>query len=154
MSDEPGRSSSRVVTMKLAPVLTLLACVVLVGCATESSSDPGPAPINSGVQGVPIPESAVPEKSAFVSGDAWTVPDLSYDELRDWYEGEMPRGEDFKTWAWCDAGGLVGSNKDGDDGITLIYAKPPKRILAVALVKEDDPNPPAILIGVDNSGPC
>lgn len=140
--------------MRLAPVLTLLACVVLVGCAIESSSDPGPAPINSGVQGVPIPESAVPGKSAFVSGGAWTVPDITFDELRDWYAEQMPWGEDFTTWKWCGEGQWFGPIKYGDDGFTLIYSKGEKRILAVSLIPEDGSDPPAILIGVDNSGPC
>jgi len=139
--------------MKFAPVLVLIACLCFAGCeeSSESGATSSVPAMNSGVQGVPIPKSAEPVKNRPLLGDDWWfVPSMSFTELVDWYEVELPVGENFKQWQWCDVGGTRGS----PDGFSLIYSKGKNEIMAVTLVGPDDPDPPAVNVGVDNSGPC
>lgn len=100
---------------------------------------------DSGVEGVPVPESATA-----AGGELWTVPDVSYLELVAWYEERMPEGADFGRWGWCDTGGGEGVSA-GESNHAHIYSRGARGILAVAVTNDD---PPGIVIGADKSGPC
>lgn len=118
----------------LALVVALLA---VAGCAQDDGAEL--AGRDSGIHGVPIPSTAERD------GDAgWTVPGSSFEEVVEFYEREMPEGQDWRGWAWCDTGG-------GETIHAHIYARPGRRVLAVAITNDD---PPAIVIGADRSGPC
>jgi hypothetical protein len=138
--------------MRFAPLLVLSVCLglggVSAGCAEET------APVHkilvdrwklSGIAGVPVPGWEEPATRLRSEG-TWFVTNMSYDELIDWYQGRMPVGKDFNQWDWC----------EGRKG-NLLYSQGPKRILSVMVV-EDNEQPKeeslAVLIGIDESGPC
>lgn len=116
--------------------------------AGGGSSAP-PKPVPSGVEGVPVPEGAKLDKENSSGNDeTWLITNMTYDELKSWYEAEMPEGQDFKGWTWCDTGGGYG-------GHAHIYSRGARDILAVTTVQETvGNNPDAVLIGTDKSGPC
>lgn len=130
---------------RLLPVLIATA-LLLAGCEETTESNPAPRDFGkpSGVERVPVPSEAK-RIDSFIDDATFEVPGYSYDELRDWYAREMPDGIDWYRWQWCDIGGGPGV------GESLIYSQPPRRILAVAIVKDTTPG---IIIGTDNSGPC
>jgi hypothetical protein len=129
-----------------------IAALAVLGCGGDDDDDGGdggePAPklkaTSSGIEGVPIPSTAKP----YEVGDIWLVPGSTYDEVLAFYEEQMPEGQDFNGWPWCDTGG------DGDIH-AHIYARGAKDILNVTVSDDpEDKQPPNILIGVDKSGPC
>jgi hypothetical protein len=131
----------------LVGLVVLTVVSALAAPEEKESSEPAPeseptvASSERTPDGVPLPPGA--ER---VDEDQWKVPDFSYDEVVEFYEAELPEGEDFEGWAWCDTGGL-----DSDTIHAHIYSKPGNRILAVAMADDETPG---LNIGTDRSGPC
>ena len=94
---------------------------------------------SSGIEGVPIPVEA------WATGEGeWTV-DVAYDEVRAWYERQMPIGVNFTPWTWCEA------NTVGPEVLQRLYGRAgTNQMLSVLLGS----NPSRISIVVDESGPC
>jgi hypothetical protein len=72
------------------------------------------------------------------------VPGIGYEELVAWYRAEMPEGQDFGPWDWCE---VVAE----ESLYRQIYSQGPRGILGVAVIPQ---GPPAVVIGADQSGPC
>ncbi len=96
---------------------------------------------SSGIEGIPLPADATP-LPGFDGG--WNVPGSDYDTVVAFYEDRIPEGKDWRDWKWCDTGG-------GDTIHAHIYAKGRRDILNVTVA---DDNPPGVIIGTDESGPC
>lgn len=106
-------------------------------------------PKSSGIENMPIPESAetvnlVPSSSASAS-EEYEVPGATFDQLRAWYEQQLPEGHAFGQWTWCEK--FV-----SDTYSSKIYTKAGTARLLTVLVTAD--TPPGILVAVDDSGPC
>lgn len=125
-------------------VSTLALAAVVAACG--GGPDPLDPPSASGIEGVPVPNGA--QLRSDVSGPidaAYTVPGTTYSALVAWYQRNMPDGSAFGGWEWCDV-----SAHDTLHG--KIYHQPgTNRILGVTISSGD---PPGILIGHDDSGPC
>jgi hypothetical protein len=73
------------------------------------------------------------------------VPGATFDELRAWYERELPEGNAFGQWTWCEK--FVSSEYS-----QKTYAKTgTSQILTVIAATG---TPPGIVIAIDESGPC
>lgn len=132
---------------KLAPLLVGLVALAVTACEETTTTETPKASKSSGIELVKVPAEAVSAGSVFDDEDqkSYEVPGWTYDELRQWYAEEMPDGQDWQKWKWCDLGGGPAV------GEALIYSQKPRRILTVALVKDSTPG---VVIGTDNSGPC
>lgn len=97
-------------------------------------------PATEGPEGIPIPASA-----RAAGPNSYDVPGATFDQLRGWYEGKLPFGQPFGAWAWCE-------RLDRDTFSQWNYYHPGTSDLLGVVVLVDDP--PSILIGVDDSGPC
>jgi hypothetical protein len=147
-------------------LIAVLPVVLIAGCGdgggdstTDVTTRPRTAPQDSAtarvldtpqakkrtsrIEGVPIPPSV--KRIAHFSDendDALEVRGMTLEEVKAWYDQRMPKGADFRSWAWCDTGG-------SEEQPTRIYSKGDNRILAVSITDE-----PGLLIGTDRSGPC
>jgi hypothetical protein len=91
---------------------------------------------------IPLPGRAVPHET---SENGWTVPGMQLADVVAWYQREMPVGEPFGDWAWCEY-------HDGDLIKQRIYHRDGTPQLLFVILTAD--SPPGILIGRDGSGPC
>lgn len=125
---------------------TTALCKELTAVPAVSLSGAFDPPKSSAIEGVPIPQTAREEPSLAADGiGAYRVPAATFDELRAWYEQELPEGKPFGQWTWCEK--FVSS-----DISQKTYAKPgTTQILSVVV---GTGSPPGIDIGVDDSGPC
>jgi hypothetical protein len=57
----------------------------------------------------------------------------------------MPVGEEYGPWEWCEGG------SEESEIYYQIYSRGALDILSVSVTDDD---PPAVLIGADQSGPC
>lgn len=129
------------VQMKSRTLLLITTTMLAGGFAACDDDAPELTATDSGVEGVPIPESAEPHPEV---DTFWNVEGVRYDDLVAWYEDQMPEGEDFDGWEWCDTGG-------GETIHAHIYARGEQEILAVTVSADDRPS---VSIGTDESGPC
>ena len=95
---------------------------------------------------MPVPQSAVEDRS--LGGDrqiAYRVAGVTFEELSAWYERELPDGEPFGQWAWCD--GDISTVAHG-----RVYYRPGStRVLLVTVAGGEAPG---ILVAWDDSGSC
>lgn len=118
--------------MRLA--LGLVVAVLLAACGGGLSDAK-----SSGIENVPVPAEAQE-----TGAGEWTV-DAGYDELRAWYDRQMPVGVNFTPWEWCEA------NTVGPDVLQRLYGRvSDARMLSVMIGS----NPSRIIIQTDESGPC
>jgi len=97
------------------------------------------------LEGVPIPQTASSVLPVAPTTVSYRVSGQRFADLSAWYQVQLPQGQPFEAWAWCE---------ESDSGIShaRIYSMPgTTRVLAVTLVDDIDPG---IVIGVDDSGPC
>jgi hypothetical protein len=73
------------------------------------------------------------------------VPGAEYARLLAWYDVQLPSGRAWKDWQWCE---IV---RDATFVQRNYHVPGTRHILGVVLTKG---NPPTILIGRDQSGPC
>ena len=125
-------------TTALCEKLTAVPSVALSGELDPAKS--------SAIEGVPIPQTAQVEPTSPAAGmETYRVPGATFDELRVWYERELPEGKAFGQWTWCEK--FVSS-----DYSQKTYAKPgTTQILSVIVATG---TPPGIVIAADDSGPC
>lgn len=109
-------------------------------------------PRESKVEGVPIPFTAEdaglkpPAKgSLVVQQEGYKVKEASYSELKDWYEGLMPKGQPWSSWWWCS------DAPKGDQTFDQrTYGSFVREQLLVVTITAD--NPPGILISITDEG--
>lgn len=125
------------------PNTVLCRSLTAVPAVTISSAlDP---PQSSTIEGMPIPQSALVEASTDPGILNYRVPGATFDELRAWYERELPEAKAFGPWTWCEK--FVSSEYS-----QKTYAKTgTSQILAVTVVAG---TPPAVIVSSDESGPC
>lgn len=143
--------------MKLARLMILLVCLGFTGASFGCSDDAGDltqrdpksvSAIDSGVAGVPVPDGATSATYSPATGllSEWFVTNLLYPDLLDWYQEQMPAGEDFDEWDWCYG-----------DRVNRVYGQGPKRILSVMVIEDNEVSTEKSLvvrISDDESGPC
>lgn len=122
----------------------VLVLVLAAACGAGTSTlDP---PKASSIESVPLPQAAVEERS--LAGErnvAYRVPGVTFQELSAWYDHQLPSGQAFGQWAWCD--GHTSAVSHG-----RIYYRPGStRILLVTVAGGDAPG---VLVAFDDSGPC
>jgi hypothetical protein len=131
----------------LAPTLAVL---LLAGCSGGGGTDlddTAPAaldPARSGAQGLPVPAAAI-EGEGEPTNQIYTVPGATYDELIAWYEEQLPAGEPWEQWAWCE-------QKRFTETLQKLWHEPGTNAILTLLVAKNDP--PGIVIARDASGPC
>ena len=104
-------------------------------------------PRESQIEGVPIPFTAEDaglkpsEGSLVVQKAGYRVKEASFLELKDWYEGLMPKGQPWGDWWWC-----PDAPKGGQTFDQRTYGSFDRGQLLVVGILADDP--PSILISV------
>jgi hypothetical protein len=84
--------------------IVLVLMVMVAACGGRAGLDP---PKASTVQGVPIPRAAAPGADWLLDptlseSASYLVPGVAFDDLRAWYDRQLPIGQPFGQWAWCD----------------------------------------------------
>jgi hypothetical protein len=114
--------------------------------APEASDPPSVEAGSAAGEDIPLPPGARPSQgAAYDYVNAWQVPGSDFDSVVKFYDDEMPEGEDWKDWTWCDTGTPVGSDP------SRTYERGSNEILSVTIIKTD---PPVIQMGVAQAGPC
>jgi hypothetical protein len=120
-------------------------CRSLTAVPTVAISTALDPPKSSTIEGMPIPQTALAEPSTDPGILTYRVPGATFDELRAWYERELPEAKAFGPWTWCEK--FVSSEYS-----QKTYAKTgTSQILAVTVATG---TPPGIIISTDDSGPC
>lgn len=136
-------------------LLLLTALVLVISACREESANQGSQveqgqtdqtqqdePRFSEVEGIPVPDEA--ESIPNIDG-GYRIPNMSFAALEAWYEEHLPVGQEWIDWAWCE-------HVRGEMFTQRNYHRPgTTEILAVVLTRDE---PPGILIGSDESGPC
>jgi hypothetical protein len=121
--------------------VAILCCIPLVVLGLSACDEPI-AVQRSPVEGIPIPERAEPVPS---TPGGYRVRGMSYSRITAWYDQQLPKGRAWGDWAWCET-------STGNTFDQRTYHRPGSReILTVVIIVGD---PPGILIGRDQSGPC
>lgn len=111
-------------------------------------------PVDSGVEGVPVPDRAVRVTDPLLHGHEFFVP-AYFEVVERWYTEHVPRGRDWRSWKWCD----VPTLRMGDPQPRQFWWRPgtdliltlkwhPRRIVEGRALSTD------ITIGVFEYGEC
>ena len=117
---------------------------------TEDPEDPASSPVPEGRsaqdEGVPLPPGAKPSQgAAYDYVNAWLIPELDFDSVVAFYDDEMPVGQDWKDWAWCETGAAEDANP------TRTYTRGGAETLSVTIVER---KPPTVLMGIADASAC
>lgn len=126
--------------------LLLLVLITAAGCA-GAALDPAQT---SAVEAVPIPAAAESYGTEGLFRADYRVPRVRFEDLLAWYDRQLPDGQPWRDWNWCE----TGRPEPGQPRIvnkTYYYPPKPRLILSVIIA---DGKPPGILIERDDSGPC
>lgn len=124
-------------------ILGVLILAVLGACQGDGGI--GAATLSE-LQGLPVPDNA--EIAARDAGTAdapilvYRVPGATHEQLKRWYGREMPVGEDWEGWTWCDS-------EENESGFFRYYHRPGEALLSVILAPDA-----GILLSYTTSGRC
>ncbi len=132
----------------VVPVLALSASVMAAPSHGSLARADRGDPVASSFEGLPIPEVAVidPDLSGGAS-ETYHLPDgTKAKALRRWYKEELPIGQAFGDWSWCESvksrNFLQRTWTQGDTFLVLL------------LRYFDRSAPPVILVGTYEGGSC
>jgi hypothetical protein len=144
LAGRPGRRN-RLGTRSRAVVLVLM--VMLAACGRSAGLDP---PKASTVAGVPIPQTATPGgypiDPTLPAGASYLVPGITFADLRAWYDRQLPIGQPFGEWAWCD-------ELDGADYVVRTYGDSQHKLEVSIIVGASDGGP-GVAVGVSPDDDC
>lgn len=130
--------------MRKGALVAIVLGLLALGCSDEK---PRAAldPWRAGAQGLPIPASAEVTGEDDPTNQTYTVPGTDFEALTAWYEEQLPEGEDWEQWAWCEQKRFTG---------TLQKTWHIRGTPAILTIVISDDEPPGLNIGRDDSGPC
>lgn len=133
-----------------------------VTSAVSSEQAPAPAtqvpvrdlgePKTSGVEGLPVPSSAIKVDYSgppLIRSDVlelWKVPGATGDALVSWYHQHVPMGQDWRGWSWCEFKGRNASTQ-------WYWMRGTKHDLMLLVVPQDNP-PGMVLAAGEALEPC
>lgn len=139
-----------VVSLLLTVFIIFVGISLLFGedkVTSQRQQGPLNPPRESQIEGVPIPfaaeDAGIKTEGAglVLQTEGYRVKDASYSELKDWYEGLMPKGQSWNDWLWCS-----NAPKGGKTFDQRTYGSSVREQLLVVAIMADDP--PSILISV------
>lgn len=114
-------------------MVTLLGVVLVATACGQSQPRYLGDSLNSGIEDIPVPETAKPHSSA---DGVWVVPRASFRRLVEWYEVRLPLGNNWvpeasrKVWSWCE-------RRTGPFFAQWVYERSTDRQLVIEIVAGD-----------------
>jgi hypothetical protein len=86
--------------------MRLMGAILVLAAACGGAPTALDPPKVASIERVPIPRSATQDQSLTSASDVgYRVPGASFRDLTDWYDRQMPEGQTFGRWQWCDGVG-------------------------------------------------